>query len=244
MLLLASAVVVGLLAGWARPPAGAFSAGPRVHRIGLLGGAAALDAAAVLLAGDGAVLAMAGAYVLLLAFAASNRHLTGIVVMAVGILLNLAGLVVNQGMPVRASALVHAGVVDVDEVAATELGGPRHVETANDVAPILGDVVPFAPTREVLSFGDLVIAAGAADTAAELSRRRRRRWSEGDRAAYRSRTTQASVDQVWGIAPSPAPASGSQYSANPDVHTPLVIDLDRVAASWEEPDLVAATQTK
>jgi hypothetical protein len=244
MLLLAAAVVVGLLVGWARPPAGAFSAGPRVHRIGLLAVAACLDAAAVLLAGNGAVLAMAGAYALLLAFAACNRHLTGIVVIAVGILLNLAGLVLNQGMPVRPGALVHAGVVHVDELASTELGGPRHLETSSDVLPILGDVVPVAPTHEVLSFGDLVIAAGAADTAIELSRRRRRRWTEADREAYRSRTTQASVDQLCGIAPSPAPVSGSQYSAYPEVETPLLIDLDNAAASWDEPDLVDATHSR
>jgi hypothetical protein len=244
MLLLAVAVAAGLIVGWARRPAGAFSTAAHVDKIGLLALAAGLDAAAVLLSGDPAVFAMAGAYAVLLAFASANHHLTGVVVMAVGILLNLAGLVMNQGMPVRQEALVQAGVVEAEELATTELGGPRHLETDADVVPSLGDVLPVPLTREVVSFGDLVIAAGAADTVAELARRRRRRWSEAEREAYRSRITQASVDQLCGTAPSPVPVSGSQYSANPETDTPVVIDLSSSSPSEVEPALVAATHSR
>ena len=49
---------------------------------------------------------------MLIAVAVANRHITGVAVVGVGLLLNLVAVAVNGGMPVRASALVAAGVVE------------------------------------------------------------------------------------------------------------------------------------
>lgn len=208
----------------------------------LLGGGAALHVVALLLDGDLATLAMAASLVALLAAAAVNRHLTGVVVMAAGLLLNLVALVLNNGMPVRASALEQAGVIAAGEV--PELSGPRHLEGPSDRFGVLGDALPIAATGEVVSFGDLIIILGAADAVRELSRRRSRRWSEADRAAYRSQIAQTSVVQDWGAAPSGRPASGSQYSENPEDSAPVIIDLDNERRTSGRRELVAASHRR
>jgi Family of unknown function (DUF5317) len=242
VVLLVIALVVAATWGLARRPAGARTSRPRVEQAWLLGVGAALYGLALLLDGSVANLVMAASLVALLAGAAANRHLTGVVVMAAGLLLNLTALVLNNGMPVRPGALEHAGVIEPGEV--PDLSGPRHLETASDQFGVLGDALPIAATGEVLSFGDLIIILGAADAARELSRRRSRRWSEADRAAYRSDIVQASAAQDWGAAPSRWAVSGSQYSEKPDTDAPAIIDLDSERRTSGRRELVAASHRR
>lgn len=246
MVLLAVAVVVGLVAGLSRAPAGAHAVRPQVARIPLLGLGAALNAASVVLHGGAATVALAASLAVLLGVAVVNRHLTGVAVVGVGLLVNLVSLAVNEGMPVRASALVHAGVVAEHEVATTTFAGARHLETDGDALGVLGDVLPIPLAREVMSFGDLIVVLGAGDAVRELSRRRARRWTDAEREAYRWRlaATATKVDHVWGTAPSAAPVSGSQYSAKPDAEVPATIDLTSEPAVASSPDLVDATQSR
>jgi hypothetical protein len=244
VVLLVLAVVVGLVAGVARRPLGARGARPRLRRLPLLAVGAFGTALAHLLAGDSATLALGYSLAVLLAFVASNAHLTGIVVLGLGLLLNLVAVVLNNGMPVRGSALVAAGVVEEAELPTTTFAGPRHLETSADHLGVLGDVLPVPGAGEVLSFGDLIIVAGAADAVRELSRRRRPGWSAAERAAYRSTMTQLSAVQDWGTAPSGAPVSGTQNSAKPDVTAPDTIDLTRSPLTRRSRPLVAATQSK
>lgn len=225
--------------GWLRPPVGARTARPAVHRIWLIAVGAALYAAALLAEGDGAILLSAAALSALIAAAVANRHLTGVVVVGIGLLLNLMALVLNNGIPVRQSALEEAGVVSPGEV--PTITGPHHLETGSDAFGVLGDALPVPLANQVVSFGDLIVVLGAADAARELTRRRSRRWTEPERSAYRLRTAQTSVVQDCGIAPSAAPVSPSQNSAKPEDTAPLVIDIDNDRATSSRRELVAAS---
>ena len=213
-----------------------------MHRIWLLGLGAALHALALLLDGGLATLALAASLTAFIAAATANRHLTGVAVVGLGLLLNLTAVVLNNGMPVRQSALEQAGARAADDAATVD--GPRHLETGSDAFGVLGDVLPVALTREVVSFGDLIVILGAAEAVRELTRRRARRWSEAERRAYRVRTAQASVVQDWGAAPSAPPSSGIQYSENPEDTAPLIIDLDSERATSGRRELVAASHRR
>ncbi len=244
MVLLVVAVSIGLTAGLARPRVGVWAHRPHVSRLPLLAAGAAGTASAQLLDDQAAPLAMGLALAVLLAFVACNAHLTGLVVIGVGLLLNLVAVVVNNGMPVRGGALLAAGVLERDDLAAAELAGPRHLESSRDRLGVLGDVLPVRATREVLSFGDLIILVGTADAVRELTRRRRRTWSSEERRAYASTMTQLRAVHDWGTAPSGAPVSGSQYSANPDRDAPATIDLTRPAHRRGSRPLAAASHSR
>ncbi|MEY2459083.1 MAG: hypothetical protein QOG30_913, partial [Acidimicrobiaceae bacterium] len=121
-------------------------------------------------------------------------------------------IMANGGMPVSARALVAAKIVNADEVAHVELRGARHLESPFDAITVLGDIIPMR--RQVVSFGDLIIAVATADVVAHLARRQRRRQGS---------MSNASPDQDWGIAPSPVPSSASQFSARPEADAPRTL---------------------
>lgn len=245
MLLLVVAVVGGLALGLARTPAGARVPRPRVHRIWLLGLGAALQALSLAgLEGDLATAGFGASLAALIAFAGANLHLTGVAVLGVGALVNLAALVVNDGLPVRPEALVRAEIVTEEELATTDVSAPRHLERSTDRLPVLGDVLPVAPARTVVSFGDLIVLVGVADAVREVARRRRRRWTQAELQAYRLRTIQPSVVQDWGRAPSPSPVSASQCSAKPEAEAPAASDPASEPATASRPDLVAASHSR
>jgi len=110
----------------------------------------------------------------LLAFAALNPHLVGIGVVAVGVALNALVIGVNDGMPVRARAVVAAHVATAAEEPSLSYGYRHHREGPGDRLRGLGDVIPVAAFHEVVSFGDLILSAGVAATVANLLRPARR----------------------------------------------------------------------
>ncbi len=240
--MLAVAILIGLALGVGRRPAGAHAPRPHVEHIPLLGVGAVLNAIAALLDGSAAAIALAASLAVLIAVAAANRHITGVAVVGVGLLVNLASVAVNEGMPVRAGALVRAGVVAEDAIATTTFDGARHLESDRDALGVLGDVLPIPIAHEVMSFGDLIVVLGAADAVRELSRRRARVPVVVQRTDY-ARTAERAL-QLWGLAPSPSPVSATQCSANPDVAAPTTIDLDKEAAAASSPELVAASHTR
>jgi hypothetical protein len=231
VLLVPLAVVLGVALALARPSMGARAARPAIHRAELIPVGAGLALVAASVRTDLAPVLTAASLVALLAVVAANAHLTGLLVVGVGLLANLTAVALHQGMPVRAEALVVAGVVEAGELGRVDLTGPRRLERPSDVAPVLGDVLPIPGARLVVSFGDLIVLAGVLDLTAEVARRRRRRWSDDRRENYREvAATRARVDQLWGTAPSPAAVSGSQCSANPEAMAPSAIDLRRDAS--------------
>lgn len=225
--MLVAAVLIGLSAGLARPALGARSARIRITWLPLLALGAIGTAASHLVPTDLATVVMGVALGTLLVFALGNAHVTGIVVIGAGLLLNLVSVVINNGMPVRAEALVAARIVDPSELSTVKMVAPRHLETDADRLGVLGDVLPIPVARTVMSFGDLIVIAGVMDALRDLARRRRPAWSGDDRVTYDSTMTQLKAVHDWGTAPSGAPDSGSQYSAKPDLTDPVTIDLTR-----------------
>ena len=111
-------------------------------------------------------------------FALSNIGLVGMPVVLVGLLANLLVIGLNAGMPVRESSILAAHASTRAEVHSIDFGAKRHLAAPDDRLDVLGDIIPVRPTREVLSFGDLILAFGVADVIFRLLRpsdaRRRR----------------------------------------------------------------------
>jgi hypothetical protein len=113
-------------------------------------------------------------YVYLVAFCALNVHIVGMGVVLVGIGLNALVISANGGMPVRVEAARAAGLVERGE--RLEFDEVKHrVEDGDSVLMPLADIIPVRPFRQVLSFGDLIVAVGMADVLAHLVRGPRRR---------------------------------------------------------------------
>jgi hypothetical protein len=93
-------------------------------------------------------------------FAYQNRHLAGVPLAALGLLLNAVVVGLNGSMPVSAHAAARAGVSAEDLSLPAD---PRHeAMTPDTAAPFLGAVipVPIPAKREVNSPGDVLLAAG------------------------------------------------------------------------------------
>lgn len=170
---LALSLVTGGAPRWAR----------RVHVLGLpvVAIAVALQAVALLAPLPEAVRLGLVAVSLLAALVVVvvNRRLPGVVLIGAGLLLNALVITVNGAMPVSLDAAARAGLSEtslrLDSDRGREEAGP-----ATRLRP-LGDVLPLAlpPRREVVSAGDVLVAAGAAAyvwgvTRPRAKRRRRR----------------------------------------------------------------------
>ncbi len=97
--------------------------------------------------------------VLVVTFLVCNRGLRGTGLVALGLLANAVVVGLNGAMPVRLEAAVRAGT----GVQAVVLGDSRHeLEGPATRLRLLGDVIPVPlPVRpEVVSVGDVLVAAG------------------------------------------------------------------------------------
>jgi hypothetical protein len=90
--------------------------------------------------------------VLLVAGLVQNLQFNGAVVTALGLCLTGFVVLINGFLPLRAEAADAAGI---------EASGLRQIETEETRMGILGDVVPLPVGPWVVSFGDLIAAAGA-----------------------------------------------------------------------------------
>jgi hypothetical protein len=109
------------------------------------------------------VIAVLVSYAALALFALRNLGLAGMGVVAVGLVLNIIPIAVNQGMPVKAAALVRSGIYsDEASIHHTRFGGKRHLAGPDDHVVFLGDTLPDWVFHEVLSFGDLTMSVGIA----------------------------------------------------------------------------------
>ena len=109
-------------------------------------------------------------YASLTAFAVRNLRLVGMPVVLVGLALNMTVIGVNGGMPVRLDAIRAAGQLSAEDARSVDFGAKRHLADDSDRLVVLGDVIPVRPTREVASFGDLVLAFGVANVLFRLLR--------------------------------------------------------------------------
>jgi hypothetical protein len=169
------AVLIGLVVGLLLPPRHHRVARPRPRSLWILFvGVTGQIVAASVGGGFGLALVLAS-YATLIAFALRSSHLQGTGVVAVGLGLNALVVAINGGMAVHPQSLVDAGIVRADQAHSVQLAGHRHLEDSGDHLTILDDRIPLPPAGQVLSFGDLILAVGAADVVAHIARRGRAR---------------------------------------------------------------------
>jgi hypothetical protein len=173
MLVTVVAVVVGLVVGVLLPARVARFARAKLRWAPLLVVGVVLTAVGSRIDDNTGLAIMLAGYGTLIVGAAINAHLVGMGILLVGLSANALVMGLNSGMPVRASALVTADVVNADEVSTITLDGHRHVESADDKLAILDDRIPIA--GQVVSVGDLILGVGLAYAVAHLVRRRRSR---------------------------------------------------------------------
>ena len=150
--------------------------GDRTFRLlPLLVAGVALQALGVRIESDAGLVVVLISYLLLLAFAVANAAVVGMWLVALGVTLNLLVIGVNDGMPVRPSALVAAGIARPGDVDDLDLGGKRHLERPSDRLTFLADIFPVPPFAEVLSFGDIALDVGMANVIVRLMRPARSR---------------------------------------------------------------------
>ena len=177
-----AAVAAGIALGYAF--------GGRLSRIGeadlrwlpLLYASAALQFLGAPLGGTPGLALVLLSFAGLVVFAAANFHHAGMGVVLVGVLMNFLVIAVNGGMPVRADAIVQAGIADRDELDDLDFSAKRHLERDDDALMVLADIVPVpaGPLAQVVSFGDLVMSVGVADLIVHWMRRPKRIATDAD----------------------------------------------------------------
>ena len=120
-----------------------------------------------------AAIVLIASYLLLLFVIALNRRIPAAPAMTLGLVLNLAVVGANAGMPVSAEAIEAAGG---SVSAANEIDGAKHhLMSDDDVLVALGDVIPVPPPiGAVLSIGDLFLYGGIAWFVVQVMRGRSR----------------------------------------------------------------------
>jgi hypothetical protein len=126
--------------------------------------------------GNRGIVVLGLSYLLLAVFVTLNRHLPGTLAIAAGLVLNLAVIMPNGGMPVSVDA---ARSVGLDPEAYLESAVKHRVLLPGTPLGFLGDVIPIRILRTVVSVGDVVLAAGIFRLVDALVRRGPRR-SPGD----------------------------------------------------------------
>jgi hypothetical protein len=116
-------------------------------------------------------------------FCLQNLRVSGVPLVTLGLLLNATVVAVNGAMPVSIAAALRAGIPIADIAAGDD---PRHeIADGGTTWRSLGDVIPVPlPARpEVVSPGDVLVAAGLAELVAVGMVRRRQAPTARRRAA-------------------------------------------------------------
>jgi hypothetical protein len=105
-----------------------------------------------------------GSFGALLAFVLANLRAPGFPLVLVGLLLNLAVIAANQGMPVTRHALEASGQASTLSELAVNGDGQKHylaVEGDGTLLLPLGDVIALgSPLRQAISIGDVFVHLG------------------------------------------------------------------------------------
>jgi len=209
---LLSALLAGRLSGGSLAGLGQV----RLRAPGLVAAALVAQLAGALIGGPAHAVGLALSSGLAVAFLLRNRTLAGTGLVAAGLLANAVVIAVNGAMPVSLRAAERAGAPVEQLLAGTD---PRHeLETGATRLRWLGDLIPVRlPVRpEVVSAGDVLIAAGLAQLVVTAMRRsplhHRSRRSGRSRRALPPRPETAAR-------PGTA-AGGSSRPARPDAAAP------------------------
>lgn len=163
-------------------------------------------------------------------FSLVNRHLPGMGVLSVGLALNMAVVLANGAMPVRASALVDAGAASADALADADPGAGRRFEQAGDALPFLGDIIPVPAFRAALSFGDLIALMGIGAVSGDLVRHARRGSSAlGRRRRFESQNGRELLVDLDAV-------GRPQHGTDVEELTALIDLVDAEDRVWDDPD--------
>jgi len=164
-------------------------------------------------------------YVVLALFLWANRLLVGVGLLAVGLAANAVVTVVDRGMPVRASAMVAAGLGGPDGHVAAPQGARHHLEGPGDQLVVLDDHLAVRPLRRVVSYGDVLLAVGALDVLGRLawggvtSRPRTRVGTEPQRTPTPAAAGPGPLSTPPGARPPRTPRPSPQHAPRPVVRT-------------------------
>ncbi len=159
LIILVMAVAAGFVAHGSLRPFGRV----RVHWWGTALAGLALQAVPLPQNADRGIVggALAASYALLIGCVWVNRRLPGAPLMLIGLVLNVAVVVPNAGMPVGPDAARIAGG-SVEQVLLAS-AGKHHLMTDQDVLRPFADVIPAPPPLgDVLSIGDVFLYSGLA----------------------------------------------------------------------------------
>lgn len=172
---LALTIIVALAIGAARRGRVTNIAGTRLHSLPLLFLALAAGLGVDRFDVPAPELWAIGGLLAAVVFTLRNLQIAGMAIIGVGVLANLAPLVVNGTTPVRAMALVEAGMVIEADLDRVSLSGPRELSDDSTALAWLGDTIPVAPFEQVMSFGDLIVLVGLVTVVVNTMMQRRRR---------------------------------------------------------------------
>jgi hypothetical protein len=166
-----------------------------------------------------------------LAFCVRNIRLAGVPLIALGLLLNALVVVVNGTMPVSIDAATRAGVPLREIVNGDD---PRHSIAGTDTTwRSLGDViaVPLPLRPEVVSPGDLLIAAGLAELVL-IGMRPRRRLSEGRPQPTAVTLPEPDEETSHGQEEAQAPRAGEEQGQPRQASEHLIGARPTIGAGW------------
>ena len=189
MSLVLAVLLAGLLLGWLAGGSLDRLGGVLLRRRRLVALALLSQLAGTLVGGPFYAVGLVASAVLVACFLAVNRGLRGTGLVALGLLANALVVGANGAMPVSTAAAARAGVADPAGVP-----DPRHEPADRRTRlPWLGDVVPLPlPGRpEVVSPGDVLVAAGLAQLVVGGMLARRAAVVPLDRQGRRRRTLPA-----------------------------------------------------
>jgi hypothetical protein len=122
------------------------------------------------------VVLLLGSFVALLAYVIANVRAPGFPLVLIGLVLNLAVIAANRGMPVTHHALEASGQGDTIAELATNGDGQKHylvVDGDGTRLLPLGDVIALGgPVRQAVSVGDIFVHLGIAWFIVATMRRR------------------------------------------------------------------------
>ncbi len=214
MLLTPIAIIIGLGIGFAR--GGSFGPWPAqpIRLLPVLAAGLVFQAGAEFIDVPARPAVAAVGWLLLAVAMAANLHLGGAGVMALGMVANAVPILLNGAVPVSPDALVTSGRLTEAELANATVNAPWELETSETTLGILGDTIPLRITADIVSFGDLLIAAGLIFFAMNVVMQ----WATGRRHLALARRGRTELD-VIDLADGPAA---------PAAHTPIDLTADPV----------------
>lgn len=164
-----------------------------------------------------------------------NRRVGGMVMLAVGVFLNMAVLMVNGETPVSPSAIVSAGLAKPNELSRVQFSGPRGLADDATLLGFLGDNINL-PFGLIVSPGDIATWIGLGLCTQSIIRRRQVRSARelaSRRAAPNNPTSYRDAMDVLGMGPADNPGQALAPPGTGHPQSGMVRRLPKVTGPTE-----------